>query len=193
MQKSIKINSGRTLSQIIDAVVNESLKSHLYVNAVDEKRKQRNLTNEDEDLSLDNSANDKSSKTAEDEMEKLKKAEITSEDIVEKLNAIRAGKSFKDNDISSRLDEYISSLKKAEKVALLAFLKGISQIVTGEVTPEDAVEPSDDIPGVSMKKGEEIQKKTIKPTVIKKPDTVEKKQKSSTEDTSGPVPITPKK
>jgi hypothetical protein len=75
---------------------------------------------------------------------------------------------------------------------LLAFVKGISQIVTGEIEAKQAVEPGDDDPGIEMKKTSGSQKVSIKPNVIKAPD-VEKSKKSSSEDASGPVPITPKK
>jgi hypothetical protein len=89
------------------------------------------------------------------------------------------------------LDEYVSSLTKAEKVALLAFLKGISQIVTGEIPPKDAVEPKDPAPDVSMKKGAGRDAVTVKPNIVKNPEAGPKRK--SGEDTSGPAPISPVK
>jgi hypothetical protein len=133
----------------------------------------------------------KSSSADDPISQKLKKGDINSEDIIEKLNSIRSGKSFKDETISKRLDAYIESLSKAEKVALLALLKGISQIVTGEIDPDSAQDPSEDPADVKMKKVGGVQKKHIKPTVIKAPEKEEKKAKPA-EDTSGPVPIKPK-
>ena len=115
----------------------------------------------------------------------MKTGEISTEEIIEKLNTIRSGKSFKDSQIKSSLEEYLNSLEKAEKVALFAFLKGIAQIVTGEIFGKQAVEPSDPAPAVQMKKG--TVKKVIKPVVVKK--RVEKK----VEDTTPPAPIKPKK
>lgn len=195
MQNQVKIKSGRSLSAIISAVVSESMKAQLYQNSVKEKERQAALQEEDEDLLGDEGEDEsKPSKTMEDETEKLKTGEVSIEDIVSKLNSIRAGKSFKDEAVAAQIEEYIDSLKKPEKVALLAFLKGISQIVTGEVEAEEAVEPSDKEPSIKMKKDSGKQKKTIKPNIIKKPSSGEgKKEKSSEEDTSGPVPITPKK
>lgn len=196
--------TGMTLSQAIEAIVKESIKSQLYQNAMDEKERQSAmLDEEDDDLFSDDKADapskdaksDKpasSSKTGEDEKEKLKKGDVSTDDVVEKLNAIRSGKSFKDEAIASKLDEYVESLSKPEKTALLAFLKGLAQIVTGEVSAEQAVDPASNPANVKMKKGEEVQKKSIKPNVIKAPPK-EKKEKPSAEDTSGPVPITPKK
>lgn len=197
MQNEVKIKSGRSLSAIISAVVSESMKAQLYQNSMKEKKRQAALQKEEDEeiLGDESESEDKAqSKTMEDETEKLKTGEVSTDDIVSKLNAIRAGKSFKDETVAAQIEEYIDSLKKPEKVALLAFLKGISQIVTGEVEAEEAVEPSDKEPSIKMKKDSGKQKKTIKPNVIKKPSSGEsKEEKSSEEDTSGPVPITPKK
>lgn len=204
MENKAKSLSRKSLSEAIDSIVKESLKSKLHQNAVEEKEKQKMLGEEDDDLfggdeesgSEESSSDEKpeTSKTVDSEKEKLKKGEIKTKDIVDKLNTIRSGKSFKDSAISSKLDEYVESLSKAEKVALLAFLKGLSQIVTGEIDAEQAVDPADPDPNVKMKKGAgDKQTKTIKPNVIKAPEKEKTEKKPSSEDTSGPVPITPKK
>ena len=185
----------RTLSSIIRDVINETIKSDLYANATDEKERQEAMT-EDDDDELDFEDEDKgSSKTLDSEIEKLAKGNVTADDVIEKLNSIRAGRSFRDEAISSKLEEYIESLTKAEKVALLAYLKGLSQIVTGEFDVDDVMDPGDDPATIAMKKKNQAQKKSIKPNIIKKPmkDEEEKKKKPPAEDTSGPVPIKPKK
>ena len=185
----------RTLSSIIRDVINETIKSDLYSNAVDEKERQEAMT-EDDDDELDFEDEDKgSSKTLDSEIEKLAKGNVSADDVIEKLNSIRAGRSFRDEAISSKLEEYIESLTKAEKVALLAYLKGLSQIVTGEFDVDDVMDPGDDPATIAMKKKNQVQKKTLKPNIIKKPmkDEEEKKKKPPAEDTSGPVPIKPKK
>lgn len=198
MENRTKINSSKSLSAIIKKIVQENVKSSLYQNAMEEKEKQKSFLDEEDDNLFDDkspadTATEKTSKTAEEEKEKLKKGDITTDDVVEKLNSIRGGKSFKDDAISNKLDEYVSSLSKAEKTALLAFLKGLAQIVTGEVPSEQVIDPSSDPAGVKMKKGEEKQTKSVKPNVIKAPPKEDKNEKPSKEDTSGPVPITPKK
>ena len=158
-----------------------------------QKERQSSRTKEEDDSSEENQEAT-SSKTQDIEKEKLKKGEIDTKDIVDKLNTIRSGKSFKDSQISSKLDEYVKSLSTAEKTALLAFLKGLSQIVTGEIEPEKAVDPSDKPSDVEMKKDSGgPTKRTIKPSVIKAPEKEKTNKKPSSEDTSGPVPITPKK
>lgn len=206
MEKKEKTKNVRSLSSVIDRIVKESLKGSLASNTADEREKQKKMIGEeDDDLfggegegseeKSEKPENPETSKTVDDEKEKLKKGEIETKDVIEKLNAIRSGKSFKDEAISAKLDEYVSSLSKAEKVALLAFLKGLSQIVTGEVEAKTAVNPADPEPDVKMKKGEESKKQTksIKPTVIKAPEKEKTEKKPSSEDTSGPVPIKPKK
>ena len=204
MEKTINGSLKSSLGQAVDKIFKESLKSSLYQNAMEEKGKQKEVIGEeDEDLSggkesASDSSEEKnnqsgSSKSVDSEKEKLKKGEIKTKDIVDKLNTIRSGKSFKDSAISSKLDEYVESLSKAEKVALLAFLKGLSQIVTGEISPEEAVDPSDSPSDVKMQKGVKRQEKSLKPNVIKAPEKEKISSKPSAEDTSGPVPITPKK
>ena len=94
------------------------------------------------------------------------------------------------------MESYVSDLDDAEKTALFAFLKGISQIVGGEVEGKEALEPSDKPANVKMEKKPSSQKVTIKPNVIKKPSAGEKpkeKASKSPEDTTPPAPIVAKK
>lgn len=132
----------------------------------------------------------------EDEKENLKSGDISADEVIEKLNTIRAGKSFKDQDIKTAMESYVSDLDAAEKTALFAFLKGIAQIVGGEVEGKEALEPSDKPANVKMEKKPSSQKVTIKPNVIKKPSAGEKpkeKASKSPEDTTPPAPIVAKK
>lgn len=172
--------SKKSIDEYLQTLIKESIKSTLQRKALQEKEKQDDLSGSS------------SSESSDSEHDKLKKGEIESDDIINKLNAIRSGRSFKDPAISDKLNSYIDDLTKAEKTALLAFLKGISQVVTGEFDPYKAMEPEDKPASVKMKKSGAVQKKSIKPTVIKAPS-IEKKQEKSSEDTSGPVPIKPKK
>jgi hypothetical protein len=198
MEKQVKLQAGKSLSKALESIIKEAVQqSSLYQNGISEKELQQHMQQLDEeevDPALD-SKKETSSKTIDSEKEKLKSGEITPDDIVDKLNTIRSGKSFKDETISAKLSEYIESLSKAEKVALLSFLKGISQVVTGEIEPEEASDPSDSPSNVEMKKDTSggAVKKTVKPVVIKAPEKEKEKKGSSAEDTSGPTPIKPKK
>lgn len=204
MEKKIKITSGVSLSKLIEAVIDDTLggvdRKSLENNAAREREYQNSLSEED-DLFADDDAKKKDEKSApppkkeeapsattEDEKSKLKKGDVETDDIVTKLNTIRSGKSFKDEAIASKLDEYVKSLSGTERTALFAFLKGISQVVTGEISPDDAQDPSEPPSNIKMQRGGETVK--IKPTIVKKPE--QGKKRSTGEDTSGPVPIKPK-
>jgi hypothetical protein len=223
MNKHVKITNRQSLGELVDAVVKESMKAALYKNGITEKERQNSLIGEEEEDLFDTNGSgkkpeddvadkegkksppkdeevpepeddvEKSSSTISDEMEKLKNSEVTSKDVIDKLNVIRAARSFKDSSISGPLDQYVNSLTKTERVALLAFLKGLSQICSGEIPADKAVDPSDPEPDVEMQKGGDTKKVTVKPTIVKNPTKGTKRP--SGEDTKGPAsstPITPK-
>ncbi len=70
-------------------------------------------------------------------------APITVDDIIEKLNIVRSGRSTKDTEVKRELEEYISQFDEDEKTALVAFLEGLGQILTSGVDSEDAADPQD--------------------------------------------------
>lgn len=216
-EKKVRINSGPTLHSFLSKVMDEGIKSALAQKALTEKEKQSALApsqqgggdssgGDVDDLfggggggGDDEGEENTSSKTMDDETEKLQGGEIKAKDVVDKLNSIRSGKSFKDSAVSSSMEEYIDSLSKPEKVALLAFLKGIAQIVTGEVPAQSAEDPSDAPADVKMQKGDKEQVVHKQPNVIKGGGGNGGQQKKpannaqGAEDTSAPAPITPKR
>ena len=171
MTQKLQIKTGKSLGIFIE----ESIKQALY---------QRGLTEKEKEVSL---------QETDDDDKALKTGDVTVDDIIDHLNQIRSGRSFRDDSIKSNMTSYVESLSTAEKTALLAFIKGISQIVTGEISATKAADPSDHPSNVKMKKDDQKSDvKHIKPNVIKlqKP---EEKKSSNAEDTSAPVPIVPKK
>lgn len=192
-ERSDQMSAIKNISDHFKQVIDEAIKSSLSQRAMTEKEKQAALAGDSSDDSGDDSSNSTPSKTMDDETEKLRQGDIKPRDIVDKLNSIRSGRSFKDSAVASSMDEYITSLSKAERVALLAFLKGIAQIVTGEVPGEQADDPSDAPAAVQMDKSNEPKVVTKKPNVIKGPSQSPKSNKPSVEDTTSPVPIVPKK
>lgn len=196
-----------TIQKLLDNLIQESVKSALYKRADKERSLQDatfgqvNSLNEkdvtsDEEVKDDSSPSNalQTSKTVTDEKEKLKIGVVKTDDVIEKLNYIRAGRSFKDEQIHANMDQYVKSLSKEERVALYAFLKGISQIVSGEIEPEKAIDPEDDPANIEMEKTNEKKVKSIKPNVIKKAGQEKdiKKSSSNAEDDSSPTPISPK-
>lgn len=69
--------------------------------------------------------------------------EIKSDDVVARLNFIRAGKSLKDKEVSKQLKSYIDSLTPEEKKAFFAFSDGIAKIVLGGEKAVEVPSPSD--------------------------------------------------
>lgn len=69
--------------------------------------------------------------------------EVTVDMVAKALGVIRAGRSVKDGDVKKELNHYFSDLSGPERLALLAFLTGIGQIVAAGVTGEDAPDPAD--------------------------------------------------
>lgn len=128
-----------------------------------------------------------------DDVDELQKGNVTIEMIVEKLNSIRSGRSFKDQNIMSQMSTYFNDLNDNEKLALYAFLKGISQIVTGEVSGEQAVDPQKTHPEleVTAKNDQKVHK--IKPNIIKKKSSAPAQPTAKpAENTASPAPIVPK-
>ena len=172
----MKQKQQNSIDSYLSAIIEESIKSTL----------QRRINEAEE------SQGGSQPKIKDAEVDKLKKS-VTVDDVIEKLNSIRSGKSFKDEKILSSLTKYFEGLESSEKSALVVFLKGISQIVTGEIEGQQALDPGDNPFGIEMKKsGGEGGKIILKPKVIKHSGGAKEKPKS-TEDTSGPVPIKPKK
>jgi outer membrane protein assembly factor BamA len=118
---------------------------------------------------------------------------LTVDELIEKLNVIRGGKSFKDQQVLAQLTSYFDKLKDAEKKALIGFLEGIAQIATGQVETNNLTNVVDT--NVQIKDGDKQNVISIKPTIIKKlpNQPIPSAPKTKVEDTSAPVPITPVK
>lgn len=66
-----------------------------------------------------------------------------SDQIISAINVIRSGRSFKDAPVKTELDKYLNDLDDKEKGILITFLKGLSQISSGQVPGDQALEPKD--------------------------------------------------
>ena len=63
--------------------------------------------------------------------------------VIDKLNALRGGRSLKDKDVKESFEQYFEGLSKSERQSLLAFLTGIAQILSGVEKGAEALEPKD--------------------------------------------------
>lgn len=156
---------------------------------------------------------EKSINEASDDTKALASGEVSVDNVIDKLNSIRSGKSFNDESISSGMETWFNKLSEAEKTALLSFLKAIAQIVTGEIPANKITDPSDDPSNVKMQKQSKPLKISIKPNVIKGPqgsdevdvnndeeknveepdlNTKRPQGKKGVENNAGPVPVKPR-
>lgn len=182
------------ISAYLAGIINENVAA-LKQRALKEKDKQQtskpkqSIEPKMPDLGDDD---EKKSKKHSNTDEEIMAGDVKLEHIVEKLNTIRSGKSFGDSLIEQRFQKYFEELSEAERVALFTFLKGIAQIVTGEVSPEETIEPTDAPANVQIKKTktDDKQEKSIKPVVISKPEQT-KSNNSNQEDTSAPQQQSP--
>lgn len=67
--------------------------------------------------------------------------DVTVDMVTSRINIIRAGKSFTDEQVSTELKHYFEKLSSPERLALLTFLTGLAGVVSGGVEGEDAQQP----------------------------------------------------
>lgn len=196
----MKPSNKRYIRDILDEVFKQSLQNAKKKSLLEgedlfsDKKEDKSSEDEEKEKVEPNKEPEKKSELSDDDSKKLESGNITADDVVEKLNTIRSGKSFKDEEIMTKMNEYVEGLKKPEKTALLSFLKALSQIVTGEVPTKEVIKPSEKPVDVKMEKEPAVKRRTIKPTVIKmQPSEADKEKKTPAEDSKGPVPIVAKK
>ena len=80
--------------------------------------------------------------------------------VIDKLNALRGGKSLKDPAVKKSFIQYFKNLTVEERTSLLIFITGISQILAGVSTGTEAIHPGD--VGIRTKDSEKSSKKTKK-------------------------------
>ena len=93
----------KSIDSYLVNLIEQSVKSALQQKSLQEKEKQES-----------NSA----PKVVKDaEISKMKKGDVTVDDVIDKLNSIRSGKSFKDDAIKKSFEEYFNKIDQAEKIA----------------------------------------------------------------------------
>ena len=68
--------------------------------------------------------------------------DATIDDIVDKLNMLRSGKSTKDEEVRDQLASYWDGMQPGEQQSLFAYLTGLTQIMTAGAIGVDATDPS---------------------------------------------------
>lgn len=82
----------------------------------------------------------------------------------EKMNLIRSGKSLKEDHVDAEMREYFETMSDDEKLALIAYLTGISQIVAGEVSARKVSDPSESPWKIRMARSKRDQERTARKT-----------------------------
>jgi len=151
---TVKLNDVKSIEEFVNEVFKQRKLVKKHVVLVEEAPQQpQQIAPPPDPQPAQPDADDTGFDVVDDEDEEtLREGDVTPEDIVTTLNAIRAGRSFRDEDISRSLNKYFNELDVAERTALFAFLKGIKEIVSGVMSGAEATEPADPSPAVAMKK-----------------------------------------
>lgn len=183
-------NMTKKLSTIFEDAVTAS-RAKKYKNKIEEEEKQNAVSPKDKSDEQKNepvNTQAEPSKTHIDNKEKIKSNSISPLDIIEKLNMLRAGRSFRDPSIKQNLEKYVNSLNNEEKRNLLAFLTGLTEIASGIMTADQAT-----IPDTNSKEDESKNTNKEKQFVKIQPTIVQNK-KEPVQGNKGPVnlPVRPK-
>ena len=146
------------------AITNRSL------NASDDPPEKKEEADEEETADNKKSADDKKEKredrskgkgTADSPKLKLpKKDQLENPQVslaIDKLNALRGGRSLKDPDVKKSFTQYYESLTVEEKQSLAVFLTAIAGILAGTADGADAIDPGD--VGLRVKDTDKVVKK----------------------------------
>lgn len=83
--------------------------------------------------------------------------------VVSAINNLRSGKSLRDSSIKQQAQVYYDKLTDDERTTLLVFLKALSDIIAGQVTGQEAQDPSDPPASLKISSGKEGQKSAPEP------------------------------
>ena len=97
---------------------------------------------------------------------------VTVGSVIDKLNALRGGRSLKDPKVRKSFNQYFNALSKGQRETLLVFLTGVSQILAGVAQGEEALDPSDvGLTSSTVKTKEKPKKKKAPSTEEERPGT----------------------
>lgn len=85
----------------------------------------------------------------------------TLQDIIDKLNILRGGKSTRNSDVKNSLKSYYNGLNSTEKSTLLVFLTALSQMLAGVENGDTALDLHD--VGIDIENKGDIDKKALNP------------------------------
>jgi len=159
----IRVKNEKDLLNILRVISSEAVglskKKFMKENADPTLSAYKNQRRQDEKVfgSLDEQEEEEPEEEAEEpeaEPEEPAKPDTSSvgasfDSVVSAINNLRSGKSLRDSSIKSQAQVYYDKLSDDERTTLLVFLKALSDIIAGQVTGQEAKDPSD--PPTSLK------------------------------------------
>lgn len=114
--------------------------------------------------------------------------------VVSAINNLRSGKSLRDSSIKSQAQVYYDRLSDDERTTLLVFLKALSDIIAGQVTGQEAKDPSDPPTSLNItsnKEKDEPEEETEEPPAeeSEEPPAESEAPAEEVEDTSPPIKV----
>ena len=106
----------------------------------------------------------------------VSKENLTLQIVQDELNTMRSGRSVDNATVSGEMEKYYNSLSSDERMDLYTYMTALAKILTGEVSAEDAPDPSDD---------DDVKEKQPE----KKLSDVVKKDEAPSEDTTAPIKV----
>jgi len=118
--------------------------------AEEEPAEEIEIEDEEEDVEADSEADEKDPmqrQSAEDRAPKRPEtgSEVTLGNILYDINQIRSGRSLKDPEVKTNLEDYFNRLSNAERMALSEFLEGLTDVIVKGIPAEDAEDPGDEV------------------------------------------------
>jgi len=90
---------------------------------------------------------------------KLEKAKL--QDVVKMLNVLRSGRSLKDPPVQKKLKAYLDQLAPEQRETLYIFLTGLSEIMVGDETGKEAIDPEQVGIKITVPKKKEKEEETV--------------------------------
>lgn len=154
----LRVKNEKDLLNILRVISSEAVglskKKFMNENADPTLDRYQNQLRQDEKMygSLDEQEKEEPEEEAEEkpaeEPAKTAKSDSSSvgasfDSVVSAINNLRSGKSLRDSSIKSQAQVYYDRLSDDERTTLLVFLKALSDIIAGQVTGQEAKDPSD--------------------------------------------------
>lgn len=171
--KDKKMNS--LLKQIVRKSIYEAINLATLREEDEAEDKEKKSDKEPNEETEDKSSEDTPVEKQDSPVGLVSKENLTLKIVQDELNTMRSGKSVDNATVSGELEKYYNSLSVDERMDLYTYMSALAKIMTGEVSAEDAPDPSDE--------PEEKEKPE------KKLSDIVKKDEPATEDTTAPIKV----